>query len=300
MHRYKGFGLKIESAVELKELVADVFEMSDVHIDIGGVPEHLEHALYADEICEANGCEVLLRIVDTGSFYVQGGVRICMSLQMDCEAEKARLFLLGTMMGIVLMQRGQVPLHAGSMSKSGRTLLVCGSSGAGKSTLTRSGLNRGYRMLSDDISALFAKEGEYHVAPSFPKQKLWMDGIEQYALGDASPELILRRIDKYHVDVGERFYPDAARIDVLVELDTHEGDAVIVETLTGAHALLVLVRHTYRLPFIELMGLGQWHFTQCGRIASQIRVLRVKRPARGFTAEAQWAAIEEGLGWKEE
>ena len=52
------------------------------------------------------------------------------------------------------MQRKVLPLHGSAIAINGKAYAIIGDSGAGKSTLALAFLNRGYRLLTDDVIAV--------------------------------------------------------------------------------------------------------------------------------------------------
>lgn len=56
---------------------------------------------------------------------------------------------------IIVAWRGALPIHGSAVNIDGKAVLICGASGAGKSTLTAGLINRGARLISDDLSVLW-------------------------------------------------------------------------------------------------------------------------------------------------
>ena len=72
-----------------------------------------------------------------------------------------RLYLLGSAMGVLLHQRGLLPLHANAVEIDGKAFAFMGASGSGKSTLAAWFHDHGYRIIADDVCAVrFETEGD--------------------------------------------------------------------------------------------------------------------------------------------
>lgn len=80
----------------------------------------------------------------------------------------------GTVAAIILAWRGLVPLHGSSVEIAGRAIMVVGPSGAGKSTLCHALVERGARLVSDDLTAMMpmAGPGEPLLQPGRPAIRL--------------------------------------------------------------------------------------------------------------------------------
>lgn len=97
--------------------------------------------------------------------------------------------LFGTVVAIVLALRGLVPLHGSAVEIDGRAVLLAGPSGAGKSTLCEALIQRGGRLVSDDLSAMNAMTGEGvpTLLPGRPAVRLFPDGAPAVGLKNLYP-----------------------------------------------------------------------------------------------------------------
>ena len=73
---------------------------------------------------------------------------------MKYDEDVIRLYILGTCMGAILMQRKILPLHGSAIEIDGKAYAIVGDSGAGKSTLASAFLKQGYQLVSDDVIAV--------------------------------------------------------------------------------------------------------------------------------------------------
>lgn len=97
--------------------------------------------------------------------------------------------LFGTVAAIVLALRGLVPLHGSAVEIDGQAVLLAGPSGAGKSTLCEALIQRGGRLVSDDLSAMNAMTGEGvpTLLPGRPAVRLFPDGAPAVGLKHLYP-----------------------------------------------------------------------------------------------------------------
>ena len=90
-----------------------------------------------------------------------------------------RLFLLGSAFGVLLHQRGLLPLHANAIEIDGRAVAFMGPSGAGKSTLAAWFHDRAFRVIADNVCAISRNsEGRRQAAPGLPRLRLWAEALE--------------------------------------------------------------------------------------------------------------------------
>ena len=101
-----------------------------------------------------------LVIAEAESFRVTDGREIIIEAREGVPERNLRLFLLGSAMGLILHQRGLLPLHANAVALDGRAIAIAGASGAGKSTLAASFARHGHQIVGDDVIALKAARGE--------------------------------------------------------------------------------------------------------------------------------------------
>ncbi|WP_051743984.1 hypothetical protein [Sphingobium sp. DC-2] len=149
-HAYHLFGLRLHSEIALPELSpAPDGAPADVEIVRAPVPHPDGGPTVIGLSIGTQGAIIAVR--DIGRYRIADGARIEIDADPGASERNTRLFLLGSAMGALLHQRRMLPLHANAIDMGGYAIAVAGPSKAGKSTLAAAFLDRGYRLLSDDI-----------------------------------------------------------------------------------------------------------------------------------------------------
>ncbi|MDU2239835.1 MAG: aldolase, partial [Paenibacillus sp.] len=228
---------------------------------------------------------VMFKLPDIGIFCIQEGDMIQFTPAHGSDPNQVRLYLLGTCIGVILLQRRILPLHGSAIAINGKAYAVVGESGAGKSTLATVLLNRGYQLLSDDvIPVMFTEDDMPLVMPSYPRQKLWQESMSQLGMKSEDYQPLFERETKFSIPVASQFYPDPLPIAGIFELVKNQGDQLGFERIQGIERISVLSRHTYRKSVIAPLGLKEWHFKTSVHLINRINLFRLIRPITSFTA----------------
>jgi hypothetical protein len=296
---YKAFGLNISSDLEFPELIrtSEQIVNSDIEIKLEEIT-----SLYAQLYDKPNTYvvkeyKVMFYIPKVAMFSIQEGKVITVIPMKEADEDEIRLFILGTCMGAVLMQRNIFPLHGSAVAIKGKAYAIIGDSGAGKSTLASAFINQGYQLLSDDVIAVSLSGDEYTpiVTPSYPQQKLWQDSLNNFGMETSQYRSIYGRETKYNVPVPSKFFHNPlplAGVFELVKTDCKEIEIRRIEKLERFHTLFC---HTFRNTFIPQLGLTDWHFNTSARIVNRIDMFQLRRPDSGFSAHQLISIILEKL-----
>ncbi|RUS45709.1 aldolase [Cohnella sp. AR92] len=284
--RYTAFGLRIRSEYPLPELLRTTEQEGepDVEIAIGDLSGAWNRYGGPDDYYAYPDDEFLFRVPEVAIFGVRGGKHITVSPFAEAEEKSIRLYLLGTCMGSILMQRGTLPLHGSAVEINGRAYAFVGESGAGKSTLARAFLSRGYRLLSDDVIAVSqsANGGFPIVMPAYPQQKLWRESMDRLGVEPRGSRHLYE--SKYAVPVASGFAAEALPLDGIFELGKTEGREAELSPYRGLERLAILRLHTYRPFLIPRLTGEQWHLSAIAGLSSQVDLYRMRRPSAGFSA----------------
>ncbi|MBB6672265.1 aldolase [Cohnella nanjingensis] len=282
---YTAFGLRIISEFCLPELPQTTARAgeADVAIKTGDLSEAWNEYGAQDDYYAFIDGRFLFYVPEVAIYSIQGGKEIIVSPLTGAEEKSIRIYLLGTCMGAILMQRKTLPLHGSAVVINGQAYAFVGESGAGKSTLAAAFLNRGYPLLTDDVIAvsLGADGSPPVVIPAYPQQKLWQESIEQ--LGMESDGYRHLYLSKYAIPVASGFAATSVPLAGIFELTKTEGEEVKLSRYQGLERLAILRLHTYRHFLISHLAGEQWHFSTVAGIASRVDLYRLQRPSAGFS-----------------
>jgi hypothetical protein len=284
---YQAFGLVFESDIPLLELTPINLLVRDVDINItNGDLSHLlsELANHQGKFMVKEKL-VAFHIPDTATFCIKDGAEIIISALKGSEVDKIRLYILGTCIAILLMQRKVLTFHGSAVEIEGRAYGIIGDSGAGKSTLASAFINKGYKLLSDDlIPVTISQKGIPFVIPSYPQQKLWKESLQAFGEETTQYRPLFERETKYAVPIHSSFKKEAIQLSGLFELIKTEKETIEYISIEGLQRFRTLFNQTFRNTLIPRMNLIEWHFTESAKILKMINLYQLQRPENGFTA----------------
>lgn len=191
------------------------------------------------------------RYADRTEFLIdKAGTRIWCCWAGPLTIEDAATYLLGPVMGFVLLLRGVISLHASAVVLDSEAIALVGPAGSGKSTTAAAFSSRGFCILAEDVVALDNRADQFLVRPSYPCIRLWPASVKALYGDESHLPRLTPNWDKRYLDLarsddqfGRKPLPLAA-VYVLGErsLDTV---APFVEQLDRTDALLSLIANTY-------------------------------------------------------
>lgn len=284
---YPCYGLVISSEIPLPDLgpPLDSPTPADVVVRFGALAEPevelLPYGLWRD------GSSCGFTVPDVGRYEIRAGREVVIDPLPDADPRALRLFLLGTAMGAVMMQRDHLVLHGNAFRVGEACAVVLGHSGAGKSTLAAEFDRRGYDVLSDDVVPV---DRAGRALPGYPRIKLWDDALQRLGRSTDGLERIHDRHEKFQVPLRRT---DLAPLPLrwIYVLERHAGPGLTLEPVRGASTFGLLHEHTYRNELVQGPEAVAQHLEQCARLVAGARLTRVVRPAATMSAEATADAV---------
>ncbi|NJP38028.1 aldolase [Alkalicoccus luteus] len=279
--RKAAFSLNIETEIPLPELMVAQGGGTDVSIvhDSSVIQEFCEQSSDPEEFV-INKSEVLFLEKDLAVFSIEGGRLIRVGMLRDSKLDQVRLFLLGTCMGIILMQRSQLTLHGSVVWYQGKTIAFTGNSGAGKSTLAASYLKKGAMLISDDlIPVKINSKGEVIVIPAYAQQKLWTKSLSTLEMDQSKYLPLFDRKTKFAVPCEDKFTKEEKKLDIIIEvIKTEHIPFCEITEVINLEKLPLVARQTYRGFLVPYIQTPQWHFQYASAIAEKVSMWQLKRP----------------------
>lgn len=284
---YQAFGLTVSSEILLPELLP--INIVDQIIDV--VIEKADLAsIWLKESDSKNDFIVkpnwfMFHIPDVAFFLIMNGKQILFSPSDKTNEDELRLYILGSCMGAILLQRKILPLHGSAIAIDGKAIAIVGDSGAGKSTLASAFLKRGYQLLSDDVIPVsLADENIPIITPSYPQQKLWLESLHHYKMDPKKYKPLVVREEKFAVPVSSQFSTDSLPLVAIFELDKTDKNEIILKPIQDLERLYKLYYHTYRNLFLPDSELMDWHFNFTSKMMNKVQFYQICRPTTRFTA----------------
>ena len=262
---YRLFGLDVRSDLELPELwPIDPVDEPDIQIGLGDDPADAGTRLVIDDVAD---------------FDVRGGSQIRVFPRPGVPERNVRLYLLGSAMGMLLHQRGLLPLHANAVEIDGKAVAFMGPSGAGKSTLAAWFHDHGCRVIADDVCVVSQDAEAVSVLAGMPRLRLWQDALEasgrqasEYERSYAGDEAW----NKFDVRMPHTVESDA-RTELFLLFDLRRGDGFDVRQLDGLRAAEAVFANTYRGRFVHAANCQESHWTSAVGLVRRVPVYALER-----------------------
>ena len=154
MYFYNAYGLSINSALPLPELLADAKIERSVSVKHEKVDLYLPETISSEGYFTSTEREAYFFWDQLGKFLVRDGKEIIVDPLPNVEERAIRLPLLGTVLAVLLHQRGYFVLHASAIAVDGGVVAFLGNKGQGKSTMAATLYSRGHELVADDVVAI--------------------------------------------------------------------------------------------------------------------------------------------------
>lgn len=190
-----------------------------ISIVFGPLPSLDAPPVYSADVIDlyARG-DILIRPMDGPRMLVETGGRITIEPGGSTDAE-LHTWLFNVAIAAVCHHRNRPPLHGAVVGIGGRAVVLAGNSGHGKSTTTWAMLQRGHRLLSDDLAVI--DPDTMMVRSAFPAVKLWSAAAPSLPF---DPRLrSLSGKDKFFVPMPGQFQSTPLPLGMIVALRKDPG-----------------------------------------------------------------------------
>jgi hypothetical protein len=265
------------------------------------ISDVLAGAVPAGEFSVARPGALLRVIPGLARFLVRDGLTIDVAIEPGADRDEVQEFLDGAVLGALIHQRGELPLHAATLVPPGaaEAIALAGTPGTGKSTLACELVRRGWSLLSEDLSRL-TQEGDRMIAwPGTGLFRLRPDACRRVGLPTESLARASGGQDKFLVPVAVRTEPAPLATIVCMQrlppgASAKAGVPGACDALTavsGARAMALLTEHVYRRRYAVALGLTRQHIRLLGVLRSSTRLLQLEMSGSVAGAADSIAAI---------
>jgi len=299
-YRCSIYGLGVVANKNIPGVPASLIASEDLCISFGSLPEWLHEASpsqvetsYVTDYQDECGNPVLrvFRVQD-GKYY-----RFCYADRTEFVVDRAgteiwadwpdesltledtATYLLGPIMGFVMLLRGLVCLHASAVAIDGVTIALLGPAGAGKSTTAAALSTRGYRILAEDVVTLDDRGDRFFVRPAYPCIRLWPSSVKALYGSEAHLPQITPNWDKRYLDLSEhpdQFQREPLPLAAIYHLSERRYDpaAPFVQALNKSEGLMSLIANTYATKLMD-KEMRAREFALLTRVLSNVPLRRV-------------------------
>jgi hypothetical protein len=262
----------------------------DVVVRERPVPRRLRAPRAVEASWEAAPGSFLLRGGrQAGRFLVEAGT-VTFERNSECDDAALARYFTDRVLAALLHHRGLLVLHANAVETSQGVIVIAGESGTGKSTTLAALLDRGCRMLSDDVTALRpgGAPGLVEVVLGAAQTHLTEDAAEGLGYTVDPAQLQPWRRMKAAISTHDGMASRAGRLRALYMLRQSCGDDVLVSQATGSDKFQALQGCMYGPMFAEEHPAL---FPLMSTVVSTVPFFRLERPASRWSVNEVADAI---------
>lgn len=295
-YKYILFGLNVLSDLKLNFTQVDINE-KDVELIIEIKSTDLPSDEFIKDIdIKLEKDRALFHVLNVADFDIIKGYKVIVYPSSENNDVAITEYLLGTVFGILIHQRGDIPIHGSAISLGNDyAIIITGQSGAGKSSLTNGFIKNGYKYISDDVSRIIENENELFVIPSYPSRRLCEDTLIREDIDYRNMNRIVDNDFKYMLNDKEGFYSRAQKIVAIYNIETVDCTKVKLERMNTKSAFETITKNIYRDFMIYVQRNERLLFDLSVRLYKQTKIYNIYRPENLYSVESQMHLILEEL-----
>ena len=228
--------------------------------------------------------DILVNIANIAKFRIQNGneIHIDASHKENPDWEAIKLYLFGSIMGILLFQKGLLVLHSNAVLINNQAVLIAGKSGVGKSTLATIFQQQGYPVLSDDVVAI---NQNMRIQGGFPQVKLWEDTLKELNIPSHDLQAVATQPGKFHYKLANHLgEPIDIKVKAVYVLSVvNHKQSPMLKPIKGLERFNQLITHTYRNELIGSTEIQVPHLDLCAKLSENIHIANITRSDQYFS-----------------
>ena len=293
---YRLCGLDVSVPFPCPEL-SPVEGSPQVTIRYGPVPHALPSGKKVGRRCYAVPGRFLYDAEDVARYLVSDGNEIVVERAPAATDAQVRLFLLGVVLVGLLLQRGNLPIHASAVGIRGKAVAFTAPPGCGKSTLAMALRNRGHSVLTDDVCLVRSGNGAARpmVVPSYPALRLAPEIAERLGVDRAEMWELAPGEDSHGLSIRDSFAAYPLPLRCVYVLEPCSADRVEIHALRGAEKVGAIIGSVPCTTSLQEFGHRQRVFERCVDVARHVDVRRVRRPETGLFIDELAEAVVQDL-----
>ena len=295
-YRCSIYGLGVTANRTIPGVPPSKIASEDLHITFGSLPGWLDQIRDAEiEISyvadyQSDCGEPALRVFRLlgGAFYKfcysdqtefvvdQAGAEIWAKWVEPLTIEDTATYLLGPVLGFVMLLRGIVCLHASAIAVGDKAIALLGPAGAGKSTTAAAFSTLGYGILAEDVVTLDDGGDQFLARPGYPCIRLWPAAVAALYGSETQLPLLTPNWNKRYLELTNQFRREPLPLAAIYHLAERCDDsaAPFVERLDQQQGLLALIANTYATKLMDKQMRAR-EFELLTRVWSNVPVRRV-------------------------
>jgi len=268
---YKAYGLTIQADFQIEGLVSsESSDTPDVKINLAKLDVSDYPLIKGFLVREITLEGFLYGIKDLASFLITDGKTILVDPLSD-EKDKWQMYLLGSVMGALLQQRGFLTLHGSAVLVDNKAHLILGPSGMGKSSIAMALQQSGCPFLTDDICAIkFDEEDTPQLHYGSRLIKLWQDAIDQLDVAQKNMPSVRNGLPKYRLLLDEVSGNSTYTLGhiFILHFESLKQGHIALEKLNPIKAMSFLNHNVYRKYFIKQFRLEKSIFSMLSKLTN--------------------------------
>jgi hypothetical protein len=265
--------------ISFGSLPAWLHEVGDTQIETSYIADYKspcgEPALRVFRVLD--GQYYRFRYADETEFVIDNaGSEVWAAWREPLTIEDTATYLLGPVMGFVMLLRGVVCLHASAVAIGDEAIAFLGPAGSGKSTTAAAFAERGYSVLAEDVVTLDDRGDRFLVRPGYPCIRLWPAAVKALYGSETHLPKLTPNWDKRYLELSENFQREPLRVGAIYHLGErrHDGGAPFVQALDRADGLMSLVANTYATKLMDKQMRAR-EFELLTRVVKNVRLRRL-------------------------
>jgi hypothetical protein len=294
-YRCSIYGLGVVANRPIPTVPSSPNAAAEVRVSFGVVPQldsqHAETSYVADYQDDCGNPMLVVSKLADGKFYRfryadrtefvidETGSEIWAAWPDTLTLEDTATYLLGPVMGFVLLLRGLFCLHASAIAVGDKAIALIGPAGAGKSTTAAAFSARGLSVLAEDVVTLDDCGDRFVVRPGYPCIRLWPASVAALYGHEAQLPRLTPNWDKCYLDLTQShrgFEAKPLPLSAIYLLAPRSDDprAPFVESLSRTEAMIALVANTYATKLMDKKMRAR-EFEVLGRVLANVPLRRV-------------------------